>query len=336
MILSENALAALIVQVLTRHGLIERNAHIVAASMVAAERDGAHSHGILRLEGYVGTLRSGWVDGSAVPQVTDVAPGLIVTDGANGFAQVALAASDSLLRQKARTTGLAALCVRNSHHFGALWPDIEPFAAAGFIALTMVNARSRIVAWGARRKVLGTNPMAFAIPRQAAFPVIWDQASSRRSQGEVLLARRAGLQVDAGVGLDAEGHPTTDPGAILDGGALLPFGEHKGADIALMVEVLAAAFTGARFGFEDYSADYPGAQTSNAGQFLLLTDPARTAGMPFADRIEALMARLRAAGSERLPSDARYAQRAKAQQDGIVITDQAYGQIQQLLGATPG
>lgn len=262
--------------------------------------------------------------------------GLIVTDAANGFAQVALAASDALLGQKVRTTGLAALCIHNAHHFGALWPDIEPFAAAGCIALTMVNARSRIVVWGGKRKVLGTNPMAFAVPRRGAPPVIWDQASSRRSQGEVLLARRAGQQIDAGAGLDAEGQPTTDPEAILDGGALLPFGEHKGAGIALMVEVLAAAFTGGRFGFEDYSAAYPGAQTSNAGQFLLLADTARSAGVSFVDRIEALVAQLRAAGSERLPSDARYARRVKAQENGIVITDQVYGQIQELLGATRG
>ncbi len=329
-------MAALIVQVLTRHGLAEPSARIIAASMSAAERDGAHSHGLLRLEGYVGTLRSGWVDGSAIPRVADAAPALVVTDAANGFAQVALAASDDLLRQKVRATGLAALCIHNSHHFGALWPDIEPFATAGFVALTVVNARSRIVAWGGRRKVLGTNPMAFAVPRRDAPPVIWDQASSRRSQGEVLLARREGRQLDAGVGLDAEGQPTTDPGAILDGGALLPFGEHKGAGIALMVEVLAAAFTGGRFGFEDHSVDYPGAQTSNAGQFVLLADPTRSAGASFTDRIEELVARLRAAGSVRLPSDARYARRAKARQDGIVITDQAYAQIQALLAAAPG
>ncbi|MGH7154487.1 MAG: Ldh family oxidoreductase [Acetobacteraceae bacterium] len=332
MILTEEALTALVVQVLTRHGLVEPNARIVAGSLVAAERDGAHSHGLLRLEGYVGTLHSFWVDGAAVPLVTDAAPGLVVTDAANGFAQVALAASAPLLREKARTAGLAALCVSNSHHFGALWPDIEPFAADGMIALTAVHARSRIVVWGGRRKVLGTNPMAFAFPRRGAPPVIWDQASSRRSQGEVLLARRSGRSVDPGVGLDAEGRPTTDPGAILDGGALLPFGDHKGASIALMVEVLAAALTGGRFGFEDRSAAYPGAQTTNAGQFVLLIDPERSAGTAFGDRIEMLVAQLRATGSERLPSDARYARREKSRMEGIRIGDQAYEQIRRLLG----
>ena len=331
MTFTEPVLAALIVQLLTRHGMSASNARIVAVSIVAAERDGVRSHGLLRLEGYVDTLRSGWVNGEAVPRVTDVAPSLILTDAANGFAQVALAASDSLLRQKVRATGLAALSIHNSHHFAALWPDIEPFAASGLVALTMVNARSRIVVWGARQKVLGTNPMAFAIPRRDSPPMIWDQASSRRAQGDVLLALRTGKPVDPAVGLDADGQPTTDPTAILEGGALLPFGEHKGSSIALMVEVLAAAFTGGRFGFENHSADFPGAQTSNAGQFLLLADPARSAGSSFGSRIETLIARLRAAGSERLPSDARYVRREKARQDGIEISDSAYDRIQQLI-----
>jgi delta1-piperideine-2-carboxylate reductase len=330
-IFTEDALAALIVRVLARHGMSEPNARILAVSIVAAERDGAHSHGLHRLDGYVDTLRSGWVDGGAVPHVSDVAPSLVLTDAANGFAQVALAASDSLLRQKVKATGLAALSIHNSHHFAALWPDIEPFAANGFVALTMVNSRSRIVVWGARQKVLGTNPMAFAIPRRDSPPMIWDQASSRRAQGDILLARRTGKPVDPGVGLDPNGQPTTDPAAILDGGAFLPFGEHKGSSIALMVEVLAAAFTGGRFGFEDRSASFHGAQTSNAGQFLLLADPARSAGASFFERIEALIARLRAAGSERLPSDARYARRETARQNGIEISDRAYDRIQQLL-----
>ena len=331
MIFTEDALTALIARVLTRQGMSEHNARIVAASVMAAERDGAHSHGLLRLKGYISTLRSGWADGGAIPLVTDAAPSLVRTDAANGFAQVALAASDALLRQKVQATGLAAVCIHDSHHFAALWPDIEPFAASGFIALTMVNARSRLVVWGAQRKVLGTNPMAFAIPRRDGPPMIWDQASSRWAQGEVLLARRTGNAVPAGIGLDADGQPTTDPAAILDGGAVLPFGEHKGASIALMIEVLAAAFTGGRFGFEDRSSAFPGAQTSNAGQFLLLADPARTAGSAFGDRIEALIAQLRGAGSERLPSDIRYAKRERARQHGIEISDRVHAQILQFL-----
>src|SRR5690349_2269646 len=214
-------LTDIVLRIFLRHGVAADNAGPVAETVVAAERDGAASHGLLRLPGYVSTLESGWVDGRAIPVVTDAAPGLVATEAANGFAQPALRASAKLLRDKARRQGIAAAAIRNSHHFAAVWPDIEPFAAEGFIALAVVNGRRRMVAWDGKQKVLGTSPMAFACPRPGKPPFVWDQASSVMAQGEILLAAQRGDMLPAGVGLDAEGRPTTDPRAVLDGGSML-------------------------------------------------------------------------------------------------------------------
>jgi delta1-piperideine-2-carboxylate reductase len=240
-------LTDLVIRVFRRHGLSAANAGPLAEAVVAAERDGTLSHGLLRLPGYVATLKSGWVDGQAVPVVIDVAPGLVATDARNGFAQPALRASAPMLRDKARCQGIAAAAIRDSHHFAALWPDIEPFAADGFIALTMVNGRARMVVWNGKRKVLGTSPMGFACPRSGKPPLVWDQASSIMAQGEVLLAAQHGERLPEGVALDADGQPTTDPRAMLDGGSLVPFAEHKGSSIAFMIEILAGALTGGCF-----------------------------------------------------------------------------------------
>src|SRR6478736_4453294 len=95
-------LTELVTRVLLRHGVSAENTGPVAETVVAAERDGAASHGLLRLPGYVSTLKSGWVDGRAVPVVADAAPGLVATEAANGFAQPALHAGARLLRDKAR------------------------------------------------------------------------------------------------------------------------------------------------------------------------------------------------------------------------------------------
>src|SRR5688572_12321203 len=261
---SVSELTDLVGRIFVRHGVFEDNAAPVAATVAAAERDGSLSHGLLRLPGYVATLNSGWVDGRAVPVVVDAAPGLVATDAANGFAQPALYASAPLLRDKARRQGIAAVAIRDSHHFAALWPDIEPFANEGLIALAMVNGRQRVAVWDGKRKILGTNPMAFACPRRGHRPLVWDQASSVIAQGEVLLAAERGLPLPEGVGLDADGRAATDPRAVLDGGTLLPFAGHKGSSIAFMIEILAGALTGGCFGFEDRSAEYPGAQTPKA------------------------------------------------------------------------
>lgn len=333
MILTETALKDLIARAFIRHGMSATNAGLVAGVVAAAERDGAASHGLLRLDGYIATLRSGWVDGNAVPVVTQPAPAMLAVDARNGFAQVALAAVRGRAGDLARQQGAAVVTIADSHHFAALWVDVEPFAAEGLVALSVVNARSRIVTWGGRKKVLGTNPMAFAVPRADGPPVVWDMASSQRAQGEVLKARVQGHSVPEGVGLDADGNPTTDPAAILDGGALLPFGGHKGANIAFLVEVLAAALTGGRFGFNDESPKFPGAQTSRAGQFLLLIDPSRgAAGEGFGARMAQLVSMLREAGAQRLPADERYHRRALAAQHGITIPDDVHAKLLSLGG----
>ena len=312
-------LTDLVTRVFRRHGVSAENAGPVAETVVAAERDGAASHGLLRLPGYVSTLRSGWVDGGAVPVVTDAAPGLVTTEAANGFAQPALRASAPLLREKARSQGIAAVAIRNSHHFAAVWPDIEPFAAEGFIALAMVNGRRRMVMWGGKRKLLGTSPMAFACPRPGKLPLVWDQASSVMAQGEILLAAQRGGILPKGVGLDVDGRPTADPRAVLDGGSILPFGGHKGSSIAFMIEILAGALTGGPFGFEDRSHEYPGAETPKAGQTVILIDPLHVPGNGYFERIESLFEAVAASGVERLPAERRYARRERSLRDGVVV-----------------
>jgi delta1-piperideine-2-carboxylate reductase len=315
-------LQSLVEQVLVRHGVAAARGPLLAATIVAAERDGSRSHGLQRLAGYVSSLSCGWVDGAAEPLVDEPGPGLLKVDSRNGFAQVALAEAAPRLRAMAAQHGSAIMTTANGHHFAALWPDIEPLAADGYIALTMVNTRARMVVWQGTRKVLGTNPMAFACPRKSAPPVVWDQASSVMSQGDVLLASAVKRPLPDGVGVDTAGKATTDPDAVLKDGALLPYGGIKGGSLAFMIEVL-ATLGGARFGFEDDSGKIPGAVTSNAGQFLLLIDPRRF-GDSFLDRIEALIEQLRDAGTGRLPGDLRYERRRIAEHEGIDVTPEMH------------
>ncbi len=315
-------------QVLRAHGVDPLTAAAVASSIVAAERDGTYSHGLARLPGFLSSLDSGWVTGAPDMTVSEPAPAVVRVDAGNGFAQGALARSRDLALRKARDCGLCAISIHDSHHFSSLWPDVEPFAHEGLVALAFVHSRARIVAPGATRPVLGTNPMAFALPRKGHLPVVWDQASSVLAHGDVILAAKKGHTLPPGAGVDKHGQPTCDPQAVLDQGALTPFAGHKGFLIALLVEVLAAAMTGSRFGFEDTSARIPGAVTSNAGQFLLLIDPQRAGADDFGARIEQLLEALASAGSTRLPGDRRHANRARALEQGIALDDAMHRLLQ--------
>lgn len=329
--LSFASLVDLMCRIFEANRMSPKNARLLADVVAAAERDQAFSHGLFRVPGYIRTLHSGWVDGEAEPKVTDTAPGAIATDAMNGFAQIALAASRGLLQEKARRQGIAALAIRNSHHFAALWADVEPFADAGFIAFAFVNGRERMAPWGATRKLIGTNPMAFASPRRGAPPMVWDQASSVTALGEVLMAAKDGHTIAEGLVIDRDGRPTTDPNAVLQGGSMLPFGGHKGSAIAIMVELLAAALTGGRFGFEDESAKVPGAETTNAGETIILVSPSHFSATNFADRADQLFSHLSAGGVARLPGERRHAARLKAEQHGIPVDDATHRYLRSLL-----
>jgi delta1-piperideine-2-carboxylate reductase len=325
-------LVSLLAAIFRRHGCADSVAQLLAENMATAERDGAESHGIFRIPGNLGSLDSGWVDGKAEFVIEDAAPGVLRGDGRNGFALPVLAAAREPLMAKAHTNGIALLTIRKAHHFGAVWPDIEPFAREGFLALAMINSMASVVPHGGRRKVFGTNPLGFAAPRANGDPLVFDQASSAMANGDVQIAAKEGRQLPPGAGVDRDGKPTMDPKAVLEGGALLPFGGHKGSSIAMMIEILGAALAGGDFSFEIDWSDYPGAATPNGGQTYILIDPGKGGSRAFASRIETLIAEMHNAGQQRLPGDRRYANRRRADDDGIPLDRADYDNLRQLAG----
>uniref|UniRef100_UPI001F306B0F Ldh family oxidoreductase n=1 Tax=Pseudomonas mosselii TaxID=78327 RepID=UPI001F306B0F len=314
-----NELRALLQSIFERHGCSAAVAAVLAHNCASAQRDGAHSHGVFRIPGYVSTLASGWVDGRAEPQVTDLAPAYLRVDAKGGFAQPALAAARPLLVEKARTAGIAVLAIHNSHHFAALWPDVEPFADEGLVALSVVNSMTCVVPHGARKPLFGTNPIAFAAPCAGHDPIVFDMATSAMAHGDVQIAARAGERLPPGMGVDAEGQPTTDPKAILEGGALLPFGGHKGSALSMMVELLAAALTGGNFSWEFDWSGHPGAKTPWTGQLIIVIDPSKAEGERFALRSRELVEQMQAAGLTRMPGERRYREREVAGRAGVAL-----------------
>lgn len=329
-------LQALLARIFERHGASAEVAGILAGNVAAAQRDGADSHGIFRMPGYVSTLASGWVDGRAVPVVEDAAPGFVSVDARNGFAQPAHQAAHALLLEKVRAQGIALLALRDSHHFAALWPDVEPYANEGLVALTFVNSMTCVVPHGGSRPLFGTNPLAFAAPRSGGDPLVFDLATSAMAHGDVQIAAREGRPLPPGHGVDRDGEPTCDPNAMLDGGALLPFGGHKGSALSMMVELLAAALTGGNFSFGFSWDGHPGAQTPRTGQLLIVIDPARRAGADFASRAEELVGAMRRAGQERLPGERRYRQRRESLELGVALSADQLAMLEALAQRQPG
>lgn len=320
-------LSQLLERVFRRAGASDTVAAILARNCAACERDGSLSHGVFRMPGYVASIDSGWVDARAVPRIEDVGAAMVRVDAMNGFAQPALDAARELLLDKVAASGAAVLAIRNSHHFSALWPDVEPFADRGLMAISAVNSFACAVPHGATSPVFGTNPIAYAVPRLSGPPLVADLATSSMANGDVQIAAREGRRLPPGYAVDGDGNPTTDPQVVLDSGALLTFGGHKGSAISLLIELLGAALTGGQFSYEvDWSA-YPGAQTPHTGQFLILIDPDRGRSSQFAARAEMLIDQLADAGMTRLPGNRRYDRRAEADRSGIPVATEEFDRL---------
>jgi delta1-piperideine-2-carboxylate reductase len=328
--LATRELADLLTRIFERHGVSETSAAILGQNCAGCERDGSISHGVFRIAGYCSSLNSGWVNGRAVPVVEDVAPAYLRVDADNGFAQPALEAARVAALAKVRANGVAVVAIRNSHHFSAIWPDVEPFAEEGLIALSVVNSFAISVPHGAKQPVFGTNPIALSVPCNGSLPITFDMATSAMAHGDVMIAAREGHEVPAGSGVDRDGNPTTDPKAILDGGALVPFGGHKGSAISMMIELLAAGLTGGNYSFEFDMAAHPGAMTPHTGQLVVLIDSSLAGGRPFHLRAEDLIRRMEEAGLTRLPGARRYRNRSEAEMKGIPLAEATLIQLEEL------
>jgi len=307
------------------------NAEAVAATILAAERDGCPSHGLFRLPGYVASLRSGKVDGNSSPRVERLAAGVVRVDAGGGYAPLALQIGRPALVEAAQVQGLAALALTNVHHFAALWIEVEALAREGLVAFAFTSYTPSVAPAGSGRPFFGTNPMAFAWPRRDASPMVFDQASAAMAKGEVMIAAREGHELPPGVGLDATGVSTTDPNAILDGGTMLPFGGYKGSSIALMVELLAGGLIGQAFSFEAGERDNKDGGPPRGGELLLAMDPEKF-GDPsgWASHCELFFDRLEELDGARLPGSRRYRNREVTPHDGVWVPRSLHETIESL------
>ena len=312
----------LVVDILLGHGAGEANAALTARALVAAEIDGQQGHGLSRAASYAAQLQSGKVDGFAAPEIVERHGAMVRIDAANGFAYPALDMAVRELETLAARNRIAAAAVFRSHHLGQAGYHVERLADRGLVALLFGNTPQAIAPWGGRKGVFGTNPVAFAAPRVSGPPLVIDLALSKAARGKVALAHRRGESIPEGWALDADGRPTSDPAAALEG-TMLPLGDAKGSALVLMVEVLAAALTGAHFGFEcGGSFLTPEGGPPGVGQLLLAFDPGRLSGGGFSRRLEVLLSAVDAQEGARLPGANRAERRRRAGEEGIRI-DQA-------------
>lgn len=295
-------------RVFTHNGCDEANTRALVRTVVTAERDGSNSHGLFRVPGYVASLRSGKLNGKASPTVTHRTRAIVRVHGDNGYAPLAIERGVPVLAEAANDLGVAVMAITHTHHFAALWPEVEALAERELIALACTCYMPFMAPFGGNKPLFGTNPLAFAWPRLGRDPMVIDMATAAMALGEVQIAARDGHAVPPGTGLNSSGQPTTDPNEIVKG-MLLPFGGYKGSAVALMVELLAAGAVGEAFSFEAAETDNKDGGPPRGGEFMLAISPELLAGPGWAEHCESFFRRFESIDGARLPGSRRHRNR---------------------------
>lgn len=239
-------------------GANQATACALARATVSAALFGRPGVGFPHLLDYLSGFRAGRIKGEAEPKLTSPLPAILHSDANGGIAQLGFEWAMPTLVERTRELGVAIFTQGNSYPPGELGYYARRLALDGLIALAVSNSPAAVAASPGGKIAFGTNPMAFAAPlAEADAPLVIDQASSATAFVSLVKAAESGSKIPEGWAIDEKGEMTTDAAAGLRG-ALLAFGGAKGANVALMIECLAAGLSGA-----SWSLDMPDFQNGD-------------------------------------------------------------------------
>ncbi|WP_162409108.1 Ldh family oxidoreductase [Acuticoccus sediminis] len=327
--MTPEALDALAVRALRANGAPADIAATVASVLVEADVRGVASHGVARLPNYIARARAGLVDAAATAEIVTDAGGLVVLDGRNGYGPTAAARAVEIAAERAAAHGVAWVSVRRSNHFGLAAAYSRWLARAGCAAIVLSNAPPAMAAFGGKRPVLGTNPISMAVPG-AEPPVTLDMATTVVARGKIRRAAAEGAPIAESLALDADGHPTTDAGAALDG-TLAPIGGPKGYGLALMIELMTGFLAGGAASTElGESSDFSGEAGTCFTFIAARTDHVR---QPEA-RLAEIVAMVRGSGEPGevlMPGEIEDRRAEASMRDGLAIPAKVLAEIEALL-----
>ena len=316
-------------------GVPDADARVVSAHLVDANLCGHDSHGVVRAPPYLRAVAEGRIVPGAELRLERDGGATALVDGGWNFGQIVAARAMEIACERAEEGGVSAVAVRRSAHAGRLGAYVEQAAGRGLVGVAMANGHggsARVAPHGGSQARLATDPMAFGLPTgDPGSPLVLDMATSVVAEGKVRVARNAGQTLPEGYLLDAAGEPTTDARDLYTSppGALLPLGGeagYKGFGLALVVEALAGALSGA-------GTTRPGARGGSNALFVMAIDAGRFAGRDAFRRELTELARsartppLREGAEVLLPGEPERRARA-ARAGGIPLDERTWGELE--------
>jgi L-2-hydroxycarboxylate dehydrogenase (NAD+) len=332
------AISGLIEDAMIAVGLPAADAAKVAELMTEADLTGADAHGVFRLPQYVRRVKAGGVNPRPNIRVERTAPATAMVDGDNGMGHLVMARAAETAVALARASGVAWVGARRSNHAGAAGVYAALPLTHDMIGIYSVVANANhMPLWGGAENLLGTNPVAFAIPAGVEAPVVLDIATTVVSYGTVKAYKLQGRAMPVGWMVDPkDGAPLTDSARSAEG-LLLPIGGYKGGGLALVLGLLAGTLNGAAFGRDVIDFNYNDTDACDTGHFLIALDVARFVPLAnFKAEVDRHVRELRNSkvlpgfDAIRLPGDARHQRRAERSANGVPVFPEVIAQLDTL------
>ncbi|MGP0090107.1 MAG: Ldh family oxidoreductase [Xanthobacteraceae bacterium] len=332
------AISGLITDALLATGFPARDAARVAELMTEADLTGADAHGVFRLAQYIERVQAGGINRHPNITVKQTAPATALVDGDNAMGHLVVARTAEIAIELARTTGVAWAGANKSNHAGAAGVYAAMALKHGMIGIyAAVASANHMAVWGGAESLLGTNPLAVAIPAGEEAPVVLDIATSVVSYGTIKTHRLQGEKLEEGWMVNTTtGEPILDPKRSGEG-LLLPIGGYKGAGLSLILGLLCGPLNGARFGRDIVDFNANPSSVTNTGQLMIALDVARFVPLQeFTQEIDRHVRELRqsqklpSVETIRLPGEARAHRRADRVRNGVPLVPELIAQLDQL------
>jgi L-2-hydroxycarboxylate dehydrogenase (NAD+) len=336
--ISAATLRAFLADALRACGLSETDAATSAGAMLEADLTGSDAHGVFRLPTYVREFKRGAINPKASIKVVERGPATALIDGDHGMGHVVMTHAAGLAVELARASGIGWVGTRRSNHAGAGAIYAAMALEHGMVGIYgAVSSVNHMAPWGGTEALLGTNPIAVAIPSGKEAPVVLDIATSLASNGAIRTYALEGRPMPEGwVQNRKDGAPITDPKRINDG-TYLPMGDYKGSGLSIIIGLLAGPLNGAAFGrdIRDFAAPVGG--DLNVGQFIIALDVARfippdlfKAEVDRHIRDLASSQRLPGVDDIRVPGQGRVARRQEREKSGIPLNAALVAQVDEV------
>jgi len=280
-------LVQVIRQALTQAGVPDEISEVEAEITAEADSFGVPSHGVRMLPGLLRAIRDGRVNPKPRLAISRDRPATCVLDGDHGPGRFISVQAMQQAVERARKCGMGACLATRLTHWGRAHAYVYRAAGQGMIGICTTNAIPNVVAWGSTKPLLANNPLALGVPRSPGKePIVLDMAMSQAAVGKIRTFAREGRKAPTSWGLDPAGQPTDDPAAILASGRVLPFGDHKGAGLALMLELMTGALAGGLLSYEIAESNTSGMDVDSSKLFIALDVAAFVEPERFAQRVD--------------------------------------------------